>query len=146
MRRLLAVFHYRDSDVGAVQWLREFLGALSWPRKPRPYVKWTRSQGIASAGRGWSPNTSGTTTISPSDICRPRSTKPKLQPIRQPISCLTWAYAGLAGWHSGYVKVSGIAVPRRVKASPWVLVGSVSMGMVTWVPVYRTWLRVRVAR
>jgi hypothetical protein len=34
-----------------------------------------------------------------------------------------------------------MAVPRRVKASRWVLVGSVSMGMVTWVPVNRTWLR-----
>jgi hypothetical protein len=32
------------------------------------------------------------------------------------------------------------------KACRWVLVGSVSISMVTWVPVYRTWLRVRVAR
>ena len=32
------------------------------------------------------------------------------------------------------------------KACRWVLVGSVSIAMVTWVPVYRTWLRVRVAR
>ena len=32
------------------------------------------------------------------------------------------------------------------KACRWALVGSVSIAMVTWVPVYRTWLRVRVAR
>ena len=32
------------------------------------------------------------------------------------------------------------------KACRWMLVGSVSIGMVTWVPVYRTWLRVKVAR
>ena len=32
------------------------------------------------------------------------------------------------------------------KACRWVLVGSASIAMVTWVPVYRTWLRVRVAR
>ena len=62
------------------------------------------------------------------------------------ISGLTWAFTGLAGWRSGYVKVSGIAVPRSWKACRWVLVGSVSIGMVTWVPVYRTWLRVKVAR
>jgi hypothetical protein len=52
----------------------------------------------------------------------------------------------LAGRCSGSFKVSGIAAPRRLKAWRWVLVGSVSIGMVTWVPVYRTWLRVRVAR
>ena len=69
-----------------------------------------------------------------------------LRPIRSAILGLTWAFTGLVGWRSGYVKVSGIAVPRRVKASRWVLVGSVSIAMVTWVPVYRTWLRVRVAR
>ena len=34
----------------------------------------------------------------------------------------------------------------RVKASRWVLVGSVSIGTVTRVPVNRTWLRGRVAR
>ena len=36
---------------------------------------------------------------------------------------------------SDYFKVSGIAAPRRWKACRWVLVGSVSIGMVTWVPV-----------
>ncbi len=72
--------------------------------------------------------------------------KPKLRQVWQPISGLTWAFTGLAGWRSGYVKVSGIAVPRRVKASRWALVGSVSIGMVSWVPVNRTWLRVKVAR
>ena len=32
------------------------------------------------------------------------------------------------------------------KACRWALVGSASIAMVTWVPVYRTWLRVTVAR
>ena len=36
----------------------------------------------------------------------------------------------------------GIAVPRRMKAWRWALVGSVSIAMVTWVPLNRTWLRV----
>ena len=66
--------------------------------------------------------------------------------IRQAISGLTWAFTGLAGWRSGYVKVSGMAVPMSWKAWRWALVGSVSIAMVTWVPVYRTWLRVKVAR
>ena len=34
----------------------------------------------------------------------------------------------------------------RWKACRWAAVGSVSIAMVTWVPVYRTWLRVSVAR
>ena len=46
----------------------------------------------------------------------------------------------------GYFKVSGIGAPMSSKACRWVLVGSVSIAMVTWVPVYRTWLRVKVAR
>ena len=75
-----------------------------------------------------------------------RLANPKLRPIRQEISGLSWAFTGLAGWRSGYFKVSGIAVPRRLNASRWTLVGSVSIEMVTWVPVYRTWLRVKVAR
>ena len=62
------------------------------------------------------------------------------------ISGLTWAFTGLAGRRYGHVKVSGIAMPRSWKGCRWVLVGSVSIGMVTWVPVYRTWLRVKVAR
>jgi hypothetical protein len=37
------------------------------------------------------------------------------------ISGLTWCLPRLAGWRSGYVKVSGIGVPRRVKASRWAL-------------------------
>jgi len=37
-----------------------------------------------------------------------------------------------------------MTVPRRMKASRWVLVGSVSIAVVTWVPVNRTWLRVKV--
>ena len=53
---------------------------------------------------------------------------------------------GLAGWRSGYFKESGIAAPRSSKACRWMLVGSASIGMVIWVPVYRTWLRVKVAR
>ena len=32
------------------------------------------------------------------------------------------------------------------KACRWALVGSASIAIVTWVPVYRTWLRVSVAR
>ena len=43
-------------------------------------------------------------------------------------------------------KVSGIGVPRRRKASRWVLVGSVSIGTVARAPANRTWLRVKVAR
>ncbi len=74
------------------------------------------------------------------------SVKPKLRLVRQAIWGLTWCFSGLAGWRSGYFKVSGMAVPMRVKASRWALVGSVSIAMVTWVPVYRTWLRVKVAR
>ncbi len=71
---------------------------------------------------------------------------PKLRPVRQAILGLTWYFTGLAGWRSGYVKVSGMAAPMSWNACRWVLVGSVSIGMVTSVPVYRTWLRVRVAR
>ena len=67
-------------------------------------------------------------------------------PIRQAFPGLTWRFAGSAGWRSGYVKVSGIGAPMSSKACRWVLVGSVSISMVTWVPVYRTWLRVKVAR
>ena len=70
---------------------------------------------------------------------------PKLRPVRLVILLLTWDFSGMAGQCSGYVKVSGIGVPMRSKAWRWVLVGSVSIGMVTWVPVYRTWLRVKVA-
>ena len=46
----------------------------------------------------------------------------------------------------GYVKVSGIGAPMSSKACRWALVGSASIAMVTWVPAYRTWLRVSVAR
>ena len=52
----------------------------------------------------------------------------------------------MAGRCSGHVKVSGTGTPMSSKACRWVLVGSVSIAMVTWVPVYLTWLRVRVAR
>ena len=52
----------------------------------------------------------------------------------------------MAGWRSGYFKVSGIAVPMSSKACRWALVGSASMGTVAVVPVNRTWLRVSVAR
>jgi len=41
---------------------------------------------------------------------------PKLRPVRHAILGLTWCFAGLAGWCSDYVKVSGIAAPRRLKA------------------------------
>ena len=77
---------------------------------------------------------------------RPHDLSPKLRPVRRVISCLTWCFAGLAGWRSAYVKVSGIGVLSRLKASRCVPVGSVSMGTVTWVPAKRTWLRVSVAR
>ena len=72
--------------------------------------------------------------------------KPKLRPVRQAIPGLTWCFAGSAEWRSGYFKVSGIGAPRSSKACRWALVGSASIAMVTWVPVYRTWLRVKVAR
>ena len=72
--------------------------------------------------------------------------KPKLRPIRQAISGLTWDFTAVAGWCSDYFKVSGIGAPMSSKACRWALVGSASIAMVTWVPVYRTWLRVSVAR
>ena len=78
------------------------------------------------------------------EVASPAS--PKLRLVRQAISGLTWCFTGLAGCRSGYFKMSGMAVPRRVKASRWALVGSVSIGTVSWVPVNRTWLRVKVAR
>ena len=74
------------------------------------------------------------------------SSRPKLRPIWQVISSLTWCFAGSAGWRSGYVMVSGIGAPMSWKACRWALVGSASIAMVTSVPVYRTWLRVSVAR
>ena len=76
----------------------------------------------------------------------PGHAKPKLRSIRQAISGLGWAFTVVAGWRSGYFEVSGIAVPMSSKACRWTLVGSVSIAMVSWVPVYRTWLRVKVAR
>jgi hypothetical protein len=72
--------------------------------------------------------------------------RPKLRPVGQVISCLTWDFAVPAGWCSGYFKVSGTGAPIRSKASRWALVGSASIGMVAWVPAKRTWLRVKVAR
>ena len=72
--------------------------------------------------------------------------KPKLRPVRQVISVLICGFAGLARCRSGYVKVSGIGTPIRSKAWRCSLVGSVSISTVAWVPVNRTWLRVRVAR
>jgi len=72
--------------------------------------------------------------------------KPKLRLIRQAIWILTCGFAGLAGWRSGYFKVSGTGTPRRRKASRWALLGSASIGTSARVPVNRTWLRVRVAR
>jgi hypothetical protein len=51
----------------------------------------------------------------------------------------------VAGRRSGYFEVSGIAAPMSSKACRWTLVGSVSIEM-SRVPVYRTWLRVKVAR
>ena len=62
---------------------------------------------------------------------RRAAVRPKLRPVRQVISALIWGLAVLAGWCSGYVRVSGIGAPMRSKASRWVVVGSVSIGMVT---------------
>jgi hypothetical protein len=59
---------------------------------------------------------------------------------------LSWVFTALAGWCSGYFKVSGIVVSMSSKACRWVLVGSASIGTVAVVPAKRTWLRVRVAR
>ncbi len=75
-----------------------------------------------------------------------RRTNPKLRPIRRAIPSLNWCFTGSAGSCSGYFKVSGIGVPMSSKACRWAPVGSASIAMVTWVPVYRTWLRVSVAR
>jgi len=61
--------------------------------------------------------------------CRgcPQSIARSYGPVRHAISGLTWCFAGLAWWCSGYVKVSGIAVPMRLNASRWTLVGSAVM-------------------
>jgi len=61
--------------------------------------------------------------------------KPKLRPIRQAISGLTWDFTAVAGWRSGYFKVNGIGAPMSSKACRWALVGSASIAMVTSVPV-----------
>jgi hypothetical protein len=95
---------------------------------------------ISRAGRSRDRNAAWRPFPSVSDLI------PKLRPVRQGVLGLTWAFTGSAGWCSGYFKVSGIAVPMRWKACRWAVVGSVSIGMVTWVPVNRTWLRVKVAR
>ncbi len=95
----------------------------------------------------WRPGlTRSTWSPPPRSRAMSSAVNPKLRPVRQAISVLTWCFAGSAGWRSGYVKVSGIGAPIKVKACRWMLVGSVSIAMVTWVPVYRTWLRVKVAR
>jgi hypothetical protein len=60
--------------------------------------------------------------------------KPKLRPIRHGISGLNWDFAVVAGWRSGYLKVSGIGTPRSSKACRWAEVGSASIAMVTSVP------------
>ena len=44
--------------------------------------------------------------------------KPKLRPVRQAILVLTWCFTGLAGWRSGYFKVSGIGTPMRLEGLP----------------------------
>ena len=41
---------------------------------------------------------------------------PKLRPVRQVISLLTWDFSVLAGQRSGYVKVSGTGAPIRMEA------------------------------
>jgi hypothetical protein len=82
----------------------------------------------------------------PRKLVRHWPARPKLRPIRQAFSGLSWAFAAVAGWRSGYFKVSGIAVPMSSKACRWALVGSASMDTVAVVPVNRTWLRVSVAR
>jgi hypothetical protein len=74
------------------------------------------------------------------------ASNPKLRPVRRGVVFVTWYFAGSAGCCSGYFKVSGTGTPIRSKASRWMLVGSVSIGTVAWVPAKRTWLRVRVAR
>jgi hypothetical protein len=69
---------------------------------------------------------------------------PKLRPVR-PVRDfwldLVFCRAGREVFW--YVKVSGIVAPRRLKASRWAAVGSVSIGTVTWLPVNRTWLATR---
>jgi hypothetical protein len=90
------------------------------------------------SGQNW------TLTPRPDGTCR--LVNPKLRLVRHAILGLTWRFAGLAGRCSGYFKVSGIAALSSLKAWRWALVGSVSMAVVTWVPVNRTWLRVKVAR
>jgi hypothetical protein len=79
-------------------------------------------------------------------IYRRTGTRPKLRLVRHAVLALTWCFVVLAGFCSGYVKVSGIGTPMSSKASRWVLAGSASIGTVMLVPVNRTWLRVRVAR
>ena len=79
-------------------------------------------------------------------VLQTTTSSPKLRPIGQAIPGFTWGFTVVAGCRSGYVNVSGIGAPMSSKACRWVLVGSASIAMVTWVPVYCTWLRVKVAR
>jgi hypothetical protein len=106
--------------------------------------RWAAAVGVLAAGAiGGGVLASALTASASGDTS---TASPKLRQVRRAIPGLTWCFAGLAGWCSGYVKVSGMAAPMRLKAWRWALVGSVSIGTVTWVPVNRTWLRVRVAR
>ena len=139
----------------------------SGKRQPRPLTATMSATAAASGPRCWiayrawsTPRAAPGSPVSPTqqpgqfhrlprrDATPARSAPPKrkLRPVRYAILGLTWCFAGLAWWRSGYFTVSGIGVPRRWKASRWVLVGSVSIGMVAWAPVNRTWLRVKVAR
>ena len=70
-------------------------------------------------------------------------TRPKLGPVRWVIPRMNWGLAVVAGFCSGYFKVSGIGAPMRSKACRWALVGSASIGAVAVAPVNRTGSRIR---
>jgi hypothetical protein len=69
------------------------------------------------------------------DVLGAATLRPKVRPIWHGILGLNWDFAVVAGWCSGYFKVSGIGAPMRSKACRWAGVGSASIAMVTWVPV-----------
>ena len=118
---------------------------------------WHQEPGTPVYGTPYGPFTDEAGTVAPAARITPPGRRPpvdravdrlspKLRLIRQAIPGLTWDFTAVAGRRSGYFKVSGIGAPMSSKACRWVLVGSVSIAMVTSVPVYRTWLRVSVAR
>jgi len=113
---------------------------------------WSLGQPVRGAGKGTRHLGRAARPLAPAGAARTLARlvvlgpRPKLRPVRQVILALNWDFAVVAGWRSGYFEVSGIGTPRSSKACRWAGVGSASIAMVTSVPAYRTWLRVKVAR